>query len=362
MDADDYGLVIERVGPVEELVDDPIQHVVFTQRGVSNLWELPEMSLGQKEMFVFYNTLYLKHYSDENRLDDTVSVRQAVDISYLRLLAVVKGMVSDRFDPAANFVSVNDAKFVPEDELRVFLQDDAGKNGRAEKIKAHLSVERRHYLGDLFPNLVGLVAVLFKLVGRHDGFLADNIAMHAIRLLRVDRKVLDLNWRMIAKFALHAIFPHVLEEFLERALAGNILHGTIVKLTRASPVGSHIIELLHTGLADVMATNAGVAAVCGGPLRHLMQLVEDYNIEPMAYGVHAELYGYERKRFDWVRVGALADMLLNAIVIHAPKSPIAGNYMLATAAFDSMMLTERFASAVEKLTLSEQPDVDGVGV
>jgi len=258
--------------------------------------------------FLLANTAYLKE------ADPKISFKDAATVAYLRYLSVTNGLISPDFNPAVSHVSYNDAIELSTEEYDALIDTDADIGVLTGSYRANIR--------DLFTDLVCCVAYMFRVRGHH---YLDDMEVRYGRLF--DRCLhpqssLPLSWLHISRYALHAIFPSVLDDFWKYCKDNTFIAGTLAKRFDCAPAGSSGVLGLLKGVKDIQILIPTALTLSGKQVKLLEEMADKIKADRWCASVNARYYGATRLRIDEDQIGVLASIVLGIYERLAPASEL----------------------------------------
>jgi hypothetical protein len=257
---------------------------------------------------------------------------EAAIIAYMRFLAARQGLVSPNFDPAANHVSYNEARFV----AAIYPQAATTLMGAAPyarpnnhpagstiaPISGALTDPVKKRLRTDFANYTCCVAYMFRVRGHH--WLEDMNAKYEnlwTKCLKANQNP-GISWQLVAHHALHAIMPQHLDTFWREAVANSNVAGALMKRFDSAPAGVAGVKALEAGMADLAVTVPGFKELNKDLYAEMSRLVEALRNSRWAGSINRRFYAAQDLGFAEGRFAGIASTIMAALDQFAPSSQL----------------------------------------
>jgi hypothetical protein len=300
----------------EKLEMTPATRVVFPHNTPAAANNAPATNVAfsnaQAQAFVLAQMNALRAY------DGQISINVAAAVSYIRFLAARKGLISPDFQTATYNVNYNDAVRLPANAN----VDGALGDWDEARLRAAFSGDFKRRIRNQFSDLVCMVAYMFRVRGHH--FLPDMDAKYDVLWQRCLRRVEEkpANWEFIARHALHAVMPQVLDTFWHNCVNQSVCSGALIKRYDSAPAGSSGILALQKGVDDIRLVLPGAFDLVADQVQALSEISESIKGSRWGASVNHNYYGVPRIRIDEAAVGVLASVTLGVYAQLAPNAQV----------------------------------------
>jgi hypothetical protein len=264
-----------------------------------------------------------------NLMDEVnaLTIHDASVISYHKLLAVKHGLVSPAFLPANFHVIYSEAGQMTDPDTVAKLAHGGTKTSR--EITDSLTAQDMQDIRETFTDRVCLVAFVFRSRGHHFVPAYQELYQRIWTKCRYANGKLKITFEHMATFALHAVFPIILDDFWTNALANFQCNGALAKRYDGAPAGMAGPAVLKQGIEDLMMIAPGIAGRLEDGLTYIKELEVEATGNRYHGSVNARYYGAKRIVVDEKRLGAIAATIKAAIDALAPDAPIGQSAALA---------------------------------
>jgi len=284
--------------------------------------------------FIMLNTYRI------SQAKNTITLDKAVELSYLRLLALKYKLVSPDYNPAANHCDYNQCIALAGNNTSTADVLDDNEHGvpRAAKLGIQTSAARvltqdcLTKLNTCFTNIVCLVAYMFRVRGHH--YLPDMAARYAQLWGKCStgRNVFANSWEDITTVGLHAIMPTILDQFWLYS-ARNDRCDVILRLrVNSAAAGTALIPVLDQGLKDVITVFPAIRKLMPDEIKYIEDTEKHLVANRWDHSINARLYNANTDRIDEKRTGAAGALIRAAVTQLAPGTDLENSRALARAA------------------------------
>lgn len=252
--------------------------------------------------------------------DNTISVTDAIVIAFHRLLAVAQGLVSPAFAPADFNVDYSEAVRLTEAQTVAAL-GEAGVPTEAQ-IGAALTADVKRRVRTTFTDRVCLVAFVFRARGHHWMDSLEDLFQRVWRKTRHPENELHISFKNLARTALHAVYPQVLDAFWVDSVRANRCNGALAKRLDVAPAGFAGPHVLWQGLEDLKMIAPGLHHRVAAAHAYLEQQLAWARQDRWNGSVNARYYGAERGNLEEKRLGSIAATIKAAIDTLTDGAPL----------------------------------------
>jgi hypothetical protein len=249
-----------------------------------------------------------------------ITLLDASVISFHKLLAVRDGLVSPSFDPKAYFVGYSEARQMDQPKTDEALNEK--DTPTFDAIMAELPDQRRKEIAKTFTDRVCLVAFVFRARGHHYLDQYQELYSRIWQKCRYNPGMLHITFQHLATYALHAIFPVILDDFWKHAVTNSRVNGALLKRFDVAVAGMAGPIVLQQGIRDLLMIAPGIK----DRLDEAMRYLDNINLQLAGHrfngSVNARYYGAIRIPIDEKKLGAIAATLKAALNALAPDAPL----------------------------------------
>lgn len=297
----------------EEPYDDTplcLVHTVVGALGKAELMDFSHVALTRREMAA----LLVRNVAAIQAADNAIVAADACTIAYLRVTALRYGLVSSVWNLAQIHSRYNQCVAPTANTITVanMLADDANGLGQAEKqaavaaINANLNLARRQVLNKVFVELVCTVAFMFRSRGHHydASYIPRYDAIWKKTASYVHMPV--VNWLHVARYALHAIPPIVLDEFWGHCTVDSKISEPLILRYTVKAAGTAIYGVLDVGVRDICAVLPNLKEVLKDSYDQLQEDIKKVEADRWNHSINAVYYGGNRTRLNEQNIAAIA--------------------------------------------------------
>jgi len=251
-----------------------------------------------------------------------VSSRDAFRISYIRMIVVRQGLVDPNATPTSHHARYNLCRFAP-GTLAATAPALAPDGSDAAWRKA---------CREKFTNMVCITGYFFRVRGHHFQSTFEDRFKVVWRKCLYNEDDPGLRWEFIARNALHAIFPDILDTYWVNSAANSACAGAMTKRVNSAPAGVAGIAALRRGLDDISMILPRVPLLVPDAVAHLEAVETALAAHRWNGSINRRFYNAAQVHVDEGRLGSLAAVILAALDQFAGNNPLAKSNALASVA------------------------------
>jgi hypothetical protein len=384
------------LGTTEVLVSSSVNQYLFdlsTESALdSQLGEDAPMNRAQYRRFIRINYCHLREHG--------IEPAKSMCIAILKYFSAQARLVSVHFSPDDYHVHYTEAIIVPrrssdvtdtirpklddeteEDYAAFFIQESAfsliGQGGLDE---AERSRNKRLFtdellakydteltdpnapqnkvdiklLSNIFPNLVCMLAFVFRSRGHHYLPEYDDIYSKLWSGCGYDGISLPLDFSEIFVTSLHAVYPLILDTFWLYCCDGNLCSGNLKKRKDCAPAGSAYVYSLRNGVMDVVAVFPQLQKTYEAIIARLNEVYTILRNDRWAGSINHTYYGVRRVELDESDYIQIASIVFGLYTEFAPNSPILKSRSLKKVSDNAPLIGAVLGTTLRALTRSEE--------
>jgi hypothetical protein len=277
-----------------------------------------QMTQADMSRFILYNATRLH--------DGGIDTEKALRIAYIRYLAVRAGLVSSLFLHATYHVNHDGfSATLNNNNVDVYLHD-VRTDPIMAGIPAALTDAWRKNARSYFANYVCILAYVFRIRGHHyvDGQDYDELYDKMKARCLMQSHDLGLTHIELYRFALHSIYPIVLERFWAQMVDAGTIAGTLIKRYRCAGAGQAAIYAAKRGIDDIVLLFPKVKVFLPDQCHRIDELYDDVSHAQNRYRycINSRYYGVDRiplPEDTFQVIGAIVQGIYSTL---APSSPL----------------------------------------
>lgn len=247
-----------------------------------------------------------------------VGEQDACRVAYIRVLAARDGLISPGYLPQNHHVRYTDAVIAVE-----WVYPERCDRARSEALATqHLPGRVRENIRRLFYDLVAIVAFVFRARGHHWMQQLDDLYRRVWEKCLHQPADAPLPWNLLARNALHAIFPEVLDWFWQDAAEADQIAGALKKRVSCAAAGTAALFTLERGIIDLEMVLPGALARQPEVVTEIRQLCDRHRERRWHNSVNARYYGDTRPGIDESRMAAIGAIIRGCLEQFAAESPL----------------------------------------
>lgn len=321
-------------------------NTVYIPHGMAqaaNPLEKPNVTIAHARSFLRHNAARL------HAADNTIPIPAAVIIAFHRLLAIFAGLISLAFRAADYYV----------DYTEVVQMTDADTNAdpgvTLDQVQLALPNAVKQRIRETFTDRVCIVAFVFRARGHHWTELLEELYTRVWRKTRHGDALEHISFRHLAREALHAIYPIVLDRFWMWTVQESRTNGALAKRIDVAPAGFAGPYILMQGLMDLEMVAPGIKHHVVEAYAYLQEILTWAKEHRWNGSVNARYYGARRGNVEEKRLGAIAATIKAAIDTLTDKAPLGKSPALTRIATNAPITGAVLGRAIGQV--SNRPEV-----
>jgi hypothetical protein len=250
----------------------------------------------------------------------TATVNEAISIAVHRLLAIKHGLISDKFVPANFHVDYNDAERLTAPEV-VNIMGDV-KAVTTGDVSNYATKQVKDDIFSTFFDRVCLVAFVFRARGHHYTDDYQDLYERVWTKCRYHVNQLRISFRNMATYALHGIYPIILDNFWLQCKDKGHCNGALSKRIDTAPAGAAGPYVLDQGIRDLVMIAPGIKDRLDEAFIYLNGILNRLREHRFNGSVNHRYYGADRITFDEKRMSAIAATIVAALDNLTEDSPL----------------------------------------